>query len=38
MIITDLLETGICHNSSSYTQGTVQSTQYAPIQIKTGNS
>jgi hypothetical protein len=35
MIITDLLETGICHNSSSYTKGKVQGTQYAPLQIKT---
>jgi len=38
MIITDLLETGVRPNSSSYTQGTVQGTQYAPLQIKTGNS
>jgi hypothetical protein len=38
MIITDLLQTGICPNASSYTQETVQGTQYAPLQIKTGNS
>lgn len=38
MIITDLLENGVHYNSSSYTQRIVQGTQYAPLQIKTGNS
>jgi len=38
MVITDLLETGVCYNSSSYTQETVQGTQYPPLQIKTDNS